>query len=1049
MMASALPIASMVSCKDYSEEIKRLNDELAADKQSLTDAQTAINAQIQTLKEQLATVRNDSQAQAEQIANLNTALSTLQSAQENVHSVLRTLTESSVDKASYAIQMNEISSQILIAQTAAQNAQRTADENLTKAQTAIAEAARTAAGALTAAQRVQNEFADYKSQTEAALDAQKKNLEEYKRLLEELASKTADKTELLTQIQRIDQLVNSVTTLSNGLANMYTKQEIDDHISPLREDITKINARLDVLSVLGGLRGLVLEPESYYNGLQAIEHGVYNLHPFTLTAGNLSATVGTTAVKLTPPTNALYLLNPSNADVKTDDLSAFKYMVMDRKMTRATEVHPVNPVINKASVADGRLKLNISINGYERNKTGDKTQTPEQVTVMALNYTKDKVSVTSEYAALFTEYYNKLSLYDAKSYKVYGAKEDTLGTTAAYATPITVVYNDTLELSEMVNTYRTTVSGVTGRWDRADAQPDNPVEEAGFKYEYKLVSPTGYKDAAYFTLGAEGRLIPHLTDGKTQSLSTKGKVAYVLITLRHTATNTIAAVGYYKVVVTAPPTVRDLAPGTKPYTMQCDGQAIAFRDNFRLSDDDLKFLYDKTNMTSTKFWCECDYTYEARDGSTTTPVELKQYHKVGNEWKEHYIGRVTFTPGECGPGHLTWTIPEKEAAALLGTEISTYVKLHNDQDIEFLFRLIWRPGLINNKPAIDFALVTDPINEFWNKSVADKTKGNDEVRMHVNLSDVTDFSLDLESVFAGNDLHKDMVAALASTPYKNLILKGYFTFVLDDKKINNPAQGAKRGVYYDLKLQNADTEVTATPYTLSGSTKTHIGDPMIMARIVDDTKVVYENNAYSKDLLNYEGHDKLQDGETFRLRVRYNVIACPDGDGTRKAVVMTNNEFNVLFLRPFNVVGTVKVNTTDAITPANAKIEMPITMTFTDWRKYEFAKYPVLYKLYQVQSIEALTQVGDANCDWTTSLNGGELGKTLLRSVTKDVNLVFVSPTGEIAQNNWGKVIYTAPTQVLDRFFVRIPVKVVYYWGTQYTYVDVEIARTQGNARQK
>ena len=107
-----------------------------------------------------------------------------------------------------------------------------------------------------------------------------------------------------------------------------------------------------------------------------------------------------------------------------------------------------------------------------------------------------------------------------------------------------------------------------------------------------------------------------------------------------------------------------------------------------------------------------------------------------------------------------------------------------------------------------------------------------------------------------------------------------------------------------------------------------------------------EDNSVAKDLLNVAGRDDLANNLTARLSVE-------TLNGCGKSLnEVTNNEFDVKFLRPITVKADKMDNFKDGVDVGAEGSVIDVKLAFTDWRNYAFVTTPInYYTYYGVKSI--------------------------------------------------------------------------------------------------
>lgn len=253
---------------------------------------------------------------------------------------------------------------------------------------------------------------------------------------------------------------------------------------------------------------------------------------------------------------------------------------------------------------------------------------------------------------------------------------------------------------------------------------------------------------------------------------------------------------------------------------------------------------------------------------------------------------------------------------------------------------------------------------------------------------------------------------------------------------NNAIDGT-RGVYTNKILQAA--VVGTTNY-------------VTVAEIVEESgapRLVIAQNDFAKDILNAYGHSEPESWTTLVG------IAAVNDCGI--VLSLTNNVYPARIQRPVDIVGSEDAEFIDA--HANGSVvDLIDLIKCNDWREVDFVKdgditNAWLFAYYGFKS-------ADVDIDnITTTMNGGELGKTLLSSVSKDVKFSHVGKSMKFSnvsaanykaiydkvRDSLGQIRYDNNRGNVQEFMVRIPVDINYDWGTIRVEIDAKVKPTIGN----
>ena len=186
-----------------------------------------------------------------------------------------------------------------------------------------------------------------------------------------------------------------------------------------------------VLNLNSVLRAMVFNPSHYVDGVEAIDLATYKYQPLGVKKVNADDDFladapfyalladGVTVespLYFAPDMKASYFLNPSNADV-TEEAKDYKFLMSSAKYTdftraAATSIFTVKKVENK----DGKLNVSAKYDGEAIKQLAyEGGALNREMTLVALQYTKDDATVTSDFATLTTSDYSNVHILSAKS----------------------------------------------------------------------------------------------------------------------------------------------------------------------------------------------------------------------------------------------------------------------------------------------------------------------------------------------------------------------------------------------------------------------------------------------------------------------------------------------------------------------------------------------------------------------------------------------------------------------------------------------------------
>ena len=214
--------------------------------------------------------------------------------------------------------------------------------------------------------------------------------------------------------------------------------------------------------------------------------------------------------------------------------------------------------------------------------------------------------------------------------------------------------------------------------------------------------------------------------------------------------------------------------------------------------------------------------------------------------------------------------------------------------------------------------------------------------------------------------------------------------------------------------------------------------------IAENIKISYQSNDVAKAVLNWAARDTDE--------MLYATIDMKYYNGCDQYVPVTDGTFNAKFIRPVNISGNEGKYFEDGNNEGKSVLNLGDLVVLKDWRLdassglNEFSKHLNYYKYYNVTAIELAEDK-----DILTNLNNSEtfvpieevFGKTgaetLLTFDSKSQTYENV-PT-EVP--NFGTVTYNnKDVKVHSSFYLRIPIEVVYVWGSVIEEIDVEVKPT-------
>ena len=813
-----------------------------------------------------------------------------------------------------------------------------------------------------------------------------------------------------------------------------------------------------VINLNSELRSLVFSPSYYVDGVEAINLAAYKYQSYYVNEVNANddcskdtptQKTSDKPVYYAPDMNAAYFLNPSNAAV-TEDAKDYKFLVSNAQYvsTRAAN----NPIFTVKTVknSNGMVDVHARYNHDEALKQLDlKKKDQKDMTLVALQYTKDGAVVTSDFATLRASYYTNVQILNAKSTRkeayvsrlwkdAANAINSNNGAVEDKAPIATVKYDNDkgIDLREYVCTYWWDNAAYKGRIVETKDATEKEVEKDGFKYTFELV---GYhkgdnktSQSAHAAIAADGyTLRPQVVDdngkqlpyGAAQKRSTIGREPLVRVVLNDTVNNHIVAVGYLKVQIVeneveAEPTqiTVPFADHTK-FNLNCDNNKPALVKNITWYEIENQVLaHADVNMSKKDF----EDTYKL-DGDNSSALAQFEKNTIDAAALISPIGKVAVTTADV-QGTMTqvlqWTITGQEAYSIFKNknvkEYSTYVrytlKPGKTATHKYIYvKFTWTPAEINIDPVTTFNNVNKIKKSWYAQNSLVAGTGYNEIHGNVEQMGKDDsndeFVFDIKNTLVGNKITLDKMDA----PYNVL-----------ESIVNNQASFSFVNGHGFYASEDGETLYGDRAKTFTVATMTTNG----VVTMSKDPQALVLLNAYSpKELAN-----------VLTARVAVKSETCWGAP-----IVVNNNEFDVKFIRPISVEGA-SAEFTDAV-----KTTAQVKLTFTNWNGYDFtdpnrAFAPTDYfKYYKVTKIALDTD------NATTDLNGGN---KKLSEVTKHILLKYTAPEGEfIAADNYGTLTYNNNGTTVGDFTITIPAEITYEWGVLKTNVIVKVKKSQVAAK--
>ena len=1075
LLVVAAPACSFVSCKDYDDDFAAIRKEIAADKADLVTVKNDLNGQITTLKGQLeaankkaaeieakladyakkgdldayakkadldatnATVQGQATQLQNAIANI-AALETKVKGLEEAKAQLQTLIDGKVDKKEFNDKVADILSKIQAAQgdvKALEKACNEKAENLVKADKALSDridAQKTVIDAFEARLKAV-ETKNFLSADQIAALQKVAVLEQG--VADNKKAAADNKAKLVDLETALNQVKSDLADVKTALADRPTKTEVEkmikDQVDPIKEDIVKINERLNFLEY-NLLVGLELIPDSYYRGIEAIESNQFSYNKWNVNKvvngvveyKQAPSQAGGVPVLTSRYAEAVYHINPASAKLDTAAAN-FTYLPIDRAYRGTNSAAVIK--VKKATVENGLLKLVLDIQGATKDIDVDK-----MVTTAALQYKAPGATpriITSAYDAIYTNQFSKLEIFDL-------SKNLVAGVDKGHETSGWDINNegDSLAIATQIRTNGVQKDGTTIAMDQNAAEAVSRLTKNGFHYEYRLVK-TDANDKSFeaFTLDSKTGVIKAKYDASKPFVNV-GKTATVRVTLVH-GTEDVATLGFFTVHISQKDAVITDFTNKNELKFTCSKNENA-ADAYSAKVEDLaKVIKDKASLEAT------EWEFVKNNAGELTQFTFNNQVAAAAP-ADKVLGQVKLS---ADGKNLVWDNIKKSQVASLkaGESVATYVKVQkkSDPSVRFYVKLNYNPATEQAAPVATFAGKRISNDWFKNNIRTDEQ----ELRMHFYIEpNNTQFNRFDKFMYSINESYLNGTVKIAPlTGYSQAVLSSVHSgwrFVMPKEDVVPGTDGKM----YKLTVNNTGSELYANGKKIAQITNDQVGTIELL------------NNPTTQVLLNNAGHKELNKLQTLTARVGYVTTVCAQGE---EKVVKTNGdtEFDVKFLRPLDLNFEGAVEFTDAnIGTTTQSLAFANIANFIDWRDRNAAAilandHVTLENLYGVSAIYVANE-----SEWTTDLNGSNISNTKLVQTFGDRGLhmnggtaVVLPPSALVPGyaaydvNHLPSFTYTTQQKAFKDYHVRVPVKVAYSWGAFDAHITVTIKGTLNN----
>ena len=1020
----ATPACSFVSCKDYDEDFKKVNNRL----DDLAAAKAKINEEIVALRGSLEAA-NKKAADAEGKLATFATKQELEAAKENLNKAIADASAMSVKLA----QLDE-AKKLIDANTSDIKALKTKLDAIGSKATAFLASAEL----------------DKISTLPAKVDNQEKALEDYKKRITALEAKGA-----AGNAAGVDALQEEVKKLKE--ANYQTDKQVEAAINAAIEKFQKekLPQGLNMLQT-AEVTSLQLRPATYLNGIEAIENDVFGFITYDVEKADSNGVVNfTKEADATGEDNlsyaeAEYNVNPSDAKVVLDKKNFTFNVLSPANKTRGAEEAPVK-VLGTPEYKNGILKVAFN--------TSLEDNSEDTINVVSLSYVtsagegKAARVVSSDYARVIDNDYEILqvgkTVYTKPNQAENLAHPHLNAQGAKYDRDTRLTFKvahtgEEFKLAENVGTYAAQDVN-TPTWTLLDknAASDSKLKKAGFHYEYALVkNGKDDKSAEAFTIDKNtGVVKAKVVEGAPYT--NVGKVGVVRVTLLDNE-NKVASVGYFQVKVDLKAIVLAELNADNAVAYNCDPKDAIGDLKFSLKALNEKLATDykeEWNVWNTNkryaFAVQTNKRYTIENGTANEVPAANVKGTVEVNYSEDQFGTITLK----GLKREDVNINNKGDKY----EVILKVTKENNPDHFFFVKLIWTPKEVQAAPSVKFSAIKQE-SLFINGAIRITSNFDNKVTYdHVFKQDLNAAFKDLKLTLKDADKYTSIKQADVDAKKKWIFINPTkTTFVGVDGK-TYALRASEDGTKFEAKASDASAWTT-------------------VATLTDGTVELVKNDPVVRNLISKFSHSEFANSLT--ARVAYVTLDKCD----KPLTVEGENQYDVKFLRPLDIpesINLVTFNNVGKVLSDGANVNLHALKFAIDWRNVNIGGAPGNED--HMANFGATVKIASPE-NYLTNYQNVETAPETFKKVSETnmaahfvVKIVAATGGGAITPSavtdGWSTISvdkdhwvlraqYENKGQAVSRAFeVRIPYEVTYYWGVAKGYFVVKIDPTvNGNA---
>lgn len=807
---------------------------------------------------------------------------------------------------------------------------------------------------------------------------------------------------------------------------------------------------------------------------------------------------------------ANYHMNPSTAVI--DPATAKVNVLSGDKEYEGTRAADAGLSVASWTVEAGMLKVSLDVTNPEKIKSVKDnsmvTNFATQVTLPSVALDKDhnvaERTITSDYATLYTESIKNLKLAhragdDVPFLGVESPNKSVLGgldkdhkhhqllmqhafeaaVSGKFGPQDSVNYNETLDLRNLVEVHYTNAKGVN-RLMTADELKAN-----GMTYKFEITAlylgSNETSESAHAAINPKDGYTfrPQMPEydakhvgkqqdyGAEQARPTIGRTPLVRVSLLD-KDGKVLDYGYIRIKITEKKTPATVEPDKHvdyqgpDYNYSYNGECTDPAKEWKYETKWIQTEYDLYHMLGiTREEFEANYgTSPVKDATSGSLQQYKlsdngkTFEKMAEPIGQAYTRNETSAEDGTLTSILGWKMTPAQAKEFFVTNKNANVQIavkyeSKDKsklpDVFVTFTTGKRIGT-DSTPAGEVKLADNIISNYW-YAANTSTPGTAEI--HSNTLTPEDnpggTAEKMETTF-GNVFNGNKIGATLINVVKDLTEgKEYAAAKLKISLVFDAANKGKeyKGIDGKTYVMSVSEDGKTLNAQIKGNQATQAVAKLTSPDDPSETMISYQHSDYAHALLNYKDHNSLAND------VVKAIIGIKAQNKCAKELALTNNTFDVRFLRPINAKNANK-EIVDASYTEMQTIKATELLKFTDWRDAWNKKpgasiggaYETYYGVTGV-SIEGITNGESISHNPNVLTNLGQSDpKTFvpLGEVTKNIDFVYTAADG-------GTLTYKNLAATVQEFQIKIPVTVKYFWGYITENVTITVKKTAGNAK--